>query len=325
MTVTILGGGVGAARFARAVLSVVDAADVTIVVNTGDDTELHGLAISPDLDTVVYTLADAIDPTRGWGLDGETWVAMASLARYSETRPEPSTAGATWFNLGDRDLATHLYRTARRGEGATLTTITSEIARAWKIGARILPMSDDRFRTMVTLADPVVEIGFQDYFVRLRHDVPIRSVRFDHHGAEPTPEVRSALAADTILIAPSNPIVSIGPIRALPGVDQLLAGRRDSVVAVSPIVGGAALKGPADRMLTELGIEPSVGGIAELYAPVASTLVVDPVDAHLADAVERAGMRCVTIPSVMSTPAVAADLARSCLAAAVGSSDRQRH
>jgi LPPG:FO 2-phospho-L-lactate transferase len=323
MHVTMLGGGVGAARFATAVLAVVDPADVTIVVNTGDDTDLHGLAISPDLDTVVYTLAGAIDPTRGWGLEGETWTAMESLVRYAEVRPDSSDAGATWFNLGDRDLATHLYRTARRSDGASLTTITAEIAAAWGLTARILPMSDDRFRTMVTLADGGDEVGFQDYFVRLRHGVAIRSVRFDHVGATPTAEVLAALGDGAILIAPSNPIVSIGPIRALPGIDEALGARRDAVVAVSPIVGGAALKGPADRMLTELGIEPSVVGIAELYAPVAATLVVDPVDAHLAADVERAGMTCLVVPSVMSTPDVAAALARACLDAS--GAGGQRH
>lgn len=323
MSVTMLGGGVGAARFATALSRVIDPRQLTMVVNTGDDTDIHGLAISPDLDTVMYTLAGAIDPERGWGLAGETWEAMAALARYSEVRPLESDAGATWFNLGDRDLATHLYRTVRRAEGASLTLITSEIARAWGVTSTILPMSDDRFRTMVTLADSGEEIGFQDYFVRLRHDVAIRSIRFDHHEALPTTDVVAALGAETVVIAPSNPLVSIGPIRALPDIDRILAVRRDSVVAISPIVGGAALKGPADRMLTELGLEPSVVGVARLYAPVAGSLVIDPADAHLAPAVEAAGMRCVIVPSVMSTPAVASELATACLAAA--RADRAPH
>lgn len=314
MSVTVLCGGVGAARFLRGLLAVVDPAEVTAVVNTGDDTELHGLAISPDLDTVTYTLAAAIDPERGWGLSGETWRAMEALARYADVRPAGSTAAPTWFNLGDRDLATHFYRTARRREGATLTEVTAEIARAWGLGLRLLPMTDDHFRTMVTLADGS-EIGFQDYFVRLRHGVPIRSIRFDHTGATATAPVLGALGADSVVIAPSNPLVSIGPIRALPEVDDRLAARREHVVAVSPIVGGAALKGPADRMLTELGLAPTVVGIAELYAPVAGTLVIDPVDADLAEAVRATGMRCVVTPTVMSTPDRAAALARDCLAA----------
>lgn len=313
MTVAVLAGGVGAARFLRGLMEVVDAEEITAVVNTGDDTDLHGLAISPDLDTITYTLAGAIDAERGWGLSGETWRTMESLGRYAAVRPAGSSAAPTWFNLGDQDLATHFYRTARRREGASLTEITAEIARAWGLRIRLLPMTDDRFRTMVTLADADEEVTFQDYFVRLRHAVPIASIRFDHDDAVPTTAVFDALAADTVIIAPSNPLVSIGPIRALPGVDARLAARRDSVVAVSPIVGGAALKGPADRMLTELGMEPSVVGIARVYASIAGTLVIDPADSALADAVESAGMRCVVTPSVMSLPGVGASLARACL------------
>lgn len=314
--VTVLAGGVGAARFLRGLVSVVPPDTVTAIVNTGDDTVLHGLSISPDLDTITYTLAGAIDPERGWGLIGETWRAMASLGRYAEVRPAGSAAAPTWFNLGDQDLATHFYRTARLQEGASLTTVTSEIARAWGLDLRLLPMSDDRFRTMVTLGSGD-EIGFQDYFVRLRHGVAVASIRFDHEGAVATDGVLEALTGDVVVIAPSNPLVSIGPIRALPGIDGRLASRRDTVVAVSPIVGGAALKGPADRMMRELGIEPSVVGVARLYAPIARTLIVDPVDAELAGAVEAEGMRCVVSPSVMSTPPRAAALARACLDAAL--------
>jgi LPPG:FO 2-phospho-L-lactate transferase len=313
MTVTVLAGGVGAARFLGGLMEVVAHHEIAAIVKPGDDTELHGLSISPDLDTITYTLADAIDAERGWGLAGETWRAMEALERYVPVRPEGSSAAATWFNLGDQDLATHFYRTARRREGATLTEVTAEIALAWGLGLQLLPMTDDRFRTMVTLADTGEEIGFQDYFVRRRHGVPISSIRFDHDGATPTPGVLDALEAGTVIVAPSNPIVSIGPIRSLPGVDARLASRRDSVVAVSPIVGGAALKGPADRMLSELGIEPSVVGVARVYAPIAGTLIVDPADAELVGAVEAAGMRCVVTPSVMSVPGVAASLARACL------------
>jgi LPPG:FO 2-phospho-L-lactate transferase len=290
--------------------------EITAIVNTGDDTSLHGLSISPDIDTITYTLASAIDPARGWGLEGETWRAMEALERYAAVRPPGSTAAPTWFNLGDRDLATHFYRTARLGEGATLTDVTREIATAWGLGLTILPMTDDRFRTMITLADDGAEVAFQDYFVRLRHGVTVSGVRFDHR-ARPTPEVlRSLDESEIVVIAPSNPLVSIAPIRDLPGVDDALAMRATTVVAVSPIVGGAALKGPADRMLTELGMEASVVGVARLYAPVADALVIDPVDADLADRVEAEGLRCVIEPSVMSTPDRAESLARACLAAA---------
>ena len=314
MSVTVLSGGVGAARFLSGLLAVVSESDVTAIVNTGDDTDLHGLSISPDLDTIVYTLAGAIDPERGWGLADETWRAMEALARYAGVRPAKSAAAPTWFNLGDQDLATHFYRTARLAEGATLTQVTDEIARAWGLGLNVLPMSDDRFRTLVTLAETGDEISFQDYFVRLRHGEAVSSIRFDHDHASLTVEAELALAtADTIVVAPSNPLVSIGPIRALPGVDETLASRRDRVVAVSPIVGGAAVKGPADRMLRELGMEPSVIGVAKLYAPIASVLVIDPVDAHLADAVESVGIVCLVAPSIMSTNERARSLAQVCL------------
>ena len=312
--VTVICGGVGAARFLRGLIQIVDPARITAVVNTGDDTVLHGLSIAPDLDTITYTLAGAIDPERGWGLSGETWQAMSALARYEAVRPAGSVAAATWFNLGDRDLATHLYRSARLVEGATATTVAGEIARAWNVGIRVLPMTDERLATVIELATGE-EVPFQDYFVRLRHDPPVRAVHV-RGAARPTDDVLDALGtAATVVIAPSNPIVSIGPVRSLPGIDELLAGRRDRVVAVSPIVGGTALKGPADHMLAELGHEPSVVGVARLYAPIAAALVIDPVDAGLAPEVEAVGMRAVVTPSVMSTPAIAADLARRTLAA----------
>jgi len=317
--VAVLSGGVGAARFLRGLILVEPSPHVTAIVNTGDDTDVHGLAISPDLDTITYTLAGAIDTERGWGLADETWRAMESLQRYADIRPEGSTAAPTWFNLGDRDLATHFYRTARLGEGATLTEVTAEIAAAWGLTLDVAPMTDDRFRTMVTLADTREEIPFQDYFVRLRHSVPVSDVRFVHDQAHLSDRSRASIEdADVIVIAPSNPLVSIGPIRALPGVDELLTARRDSVVAISPIVGGAALKGPADRMLTELGMESSVVGVAQLYTSIASALVVDPIDAGHATQIEHTGMRCVIEPSVMSTPAIARDLALRCLSISSG-------
>ena len=315
--ITVLAGGVGAARFLSGLLLVVPARDVTAIVNTGDDTVLHGLSISPDLDTVTYTLAGAIDPGRGWGLRDETWTTMESLARFVDVRPAGSMAAPNWFNLGNRDIATHLYRTARLAEGATLTEVTGEITAAFGLQLHLLPMSDQRVQTRVTVVDEG-EIGFQEYFVRRHHDVAVTSVRFE--GAErahlASGAARALMHADAVVIAPSNPLVSIGPLRALAGVDTALTARRDSVVAISPIVGGAALKGPADRMLEELGHEASVVGVARLYAPIAASLVIDPVDAHLASQVEAAGMRTVIVPSVMSTPEISAALSRATLAAA---------
>lgn len=319
--ITVLCGGVGAARFLRALrgaADVVGGRPVVGVVNTADDTVLHGLSISPDLDTITYTLAGAIDPERGWGLRDETWRAMEALARYVPVRPAGSHAAPTWFNLGDRDLATHFYRTARLAEGATLTDVTAEIATAWGLQQRLLPMSDERVSTMVTLRDERLEVSFQEYFVQRHHSVPVAAVRFaGADAARPSAAMLAALAdADVVVVAPSNPLVSIAPIRALAGVDAALAARRDSVVAISPIVAGAALKGPADRMLAELGMEPSVVGVARLYAPIAAALVIDPADAALAPAVEAAGMRAVITESVMHTPEIGRELARRTLAAA---------
>jgi len=318
--ICVLAGGVGAARFLAGLLEVHPADQVVAVANVGDDLDLHGLHISPDLDTVTYTLAGAIDPDRGWGLAGESWQAMDSLGRYG---------GTPWFNLGDRDLATHLYRTQRLGEGADLRTVTAEIAGAWGLELDLVPVTNDRLRTMVTVVDPpppgsadgtpgtTHEVTFQEYFVQRRHGVPVTAVRFD--GAEtarPTAGVLDAIeAADTVVIAPSNPIVSIEPVLVVPGVREAVTARRHRVVAVSPIIAGAALKGPADRMLRELGHEPTVVGVARLYAPLAETLVIDEADRHLAAAVEAEGMRAVVTPTVMAEPGAAAALARTVLAA----------
>ncbi len=315
--IAVLCGGVGAARFLAALAHVVAPDDTVGVVNTGDDTVLHGLAISPDLDTVMNTLADAIDRDRGWGLAGESWRAMDALQRYATVRPESSAAAPTWFNLGDSDLATHFYRTARLAEGATLAEVTTEICAAWNVDQRLIPMSNQTVSTVVTLAEGG-DVSFQEYFVKLRHSVPVSAVRFDGAAqAELTPGLDDVLrSAERVVIAPSNPIVSIGPIRALSGVDEILEARRSSVVAISPIVGGAALKGPADRMLRELGFEASVVGVARMYTSIAATLVIDPVDAHLAEAIEAEGMHAVITPSVMSSPEIGAELARVTLRAA---------
>jgi LPPG:FO 2-phospho-L-lactate transferase len=307
--VTALCGGVGAARFLAGLVDVVDPARVVAVVNTGDDTVLHGLHVSPDLDTVTYTLAGAISAERGWGLEGETWAAMEALRRY------PSAFA--WFGLGDRDLATHLFRTQRLGDGAPLSTVTAEIAAAWGVAVGVLPVTDDRLETLMDV-EGEGEIGFQDYFVRRRHSVAVHGVRFrGADAARPAPGVLDALAgADAVVICPSNPIVSIGPVLAVPGVRDAVVARRERVVAVSPIVAGAALKGPADRLLAELGHEVSVVGVARLYAPLAATLVVDEADAALARAVEAAGMRCIVTPAIMKGRPEAAALARAVLGAA---------
>ena len=301
--ITALAGGVGAARFLRGLLEVREPGDVTAVVNTGDDVVFHGLHVSPDIDTVVYTLAGAVNPETGWGLAGETWAAMDALERYG---------GLTWFRLGDRDLATHLYRTHRLGEGATISEVTAELARSWGLGHRVLPMTDARVETRLDV-EGEGEIAFQDYFVRHRHAVTVKAVHYAGAAeATPAPGVLDAVAnASRVVICPSNPVLSIAPILAVRGIEQAVAARREDVVAVSPIVAGAALKGPADRIMAELGVEATVVGVARLYAPFTGTLVIDVADADLAAAVEAEGVRCVVTPTVMHGLPEAAALAET--------------
>ena len=309
--ITVIAGGVGAARFLSGLVQVVDPSSVTAIVNVGDDTVLHGLHISPDIDTVTYTLAGEINPETGWGLRDETWQAMATVRRYG---------GDAWFQLGDRDLGTHLHRTGRLARGDALSSVTADIARSWGLGITVLPATDDELRTMVTVVDEDAEreVSFQEYFVRRQHGVPVTALRFAGEGsAKPAPGVLDAIdAADVIVVAPSNPLVSIAPVLAVAGVRDAIAARRAQVVAVSPIVAGAALKGPADRMLRELGHDPSVVGVARLYAPIADALVIDTADAALAHDVAGAGLRAVVAPTIMSTPAAAAALAQTTIAAA---------
>jgi len=312
--ICVISGGVGAARFLRGAQHAIAHNRLMTIVNTGDDTVMHGLSISPDLDTVTYTVSESIDLERGWGLANETFVTMENLARFTAVRPAQSLAGESWFGLGNRDLATHFYRTTRLAEGATLAEVTAEITQAFGIGFRVLPMTNERVSTMVTLVDGS-EISFQEYFVKLRHSVAIRSVRFAGITEATALGLNDMSSADAVIIAPSNPIVSIGPMRALQNFDATLAARRDSVVAISPIVAGAALKGPADRMMSELGHEPSVVGVARLYAPIASTLVIDTADEHLISAVEREGMRCIATNTIMKTAEISAALTQTCLSA----------
>jgi LPPG:FO 2-phospho-L-lactate transferase len=337
--VTALAGGVGAARMLRGLAGVVGQANITAVVNTGDDMVLHGLYVSPDIDTVTYTLGGTSNHETGWGLAGESWAVMEALRAF-EGAEGLDGASLTWFNLGDRDLATHLFRTGRLAGGATLSQVTAEVAERFGVEARLLPMTDSRVETRVTIdADDevskrnfggltdrsgrddvghgLVEIGFQEYFVGFRHSVAVKRVRFaGADAARPAPGVLDAIAgAEVVVICPSNPIVSIGPVTAVPGIAGAVADRRADVVAVSPIIAGRALKGPADRMLTELGHEASAVGVARLWAPLAATLVVDEQDASLASRVEAEGMRCVIAPSVMSGPREAVNLARAVLGA----------
>ncbi len=305
--IAVLCGGVGAARLLSGLVDVVEPAQIHAVVNVGDDLVLHGLAISPDLDTITYTLSGEHNAATGWGLRDETWRAIDALGAFG---------AETWFRLGDRDLGTHLYRTGRLAQGAPLSVVTREIAARFGLGIGITPVTDDSLRTVLTL-EGGADVYFQEYFVRLAHAVPVAAVRFE--GAErarPAPGVLDLLErADRILVAPSNPIVSIAPILAVPGVTAVLERRRDDVIAISPIVGGRALKGPADRLLRELGGEASAVGVARVLASIAGTLVIDTVDDDLRDAVRATGVRCVVTDTVMGPPGVAAALAATALGA----------
>jgi len=308
--ITVLAGGVGAARYLAGQIRAANPEDVTAVVNVADDIELHGLNVSPDIDTVIYTLAGAIDRDRGWGLAQETWRALAEMR---------SLGLDAWFRLGDRDIGTHLFRTTLLRDGWSLSEVTARLAEARGLRCRVLPVSDDPIATKVTLASGG-EIGFQDYFVRLAHEVAISSVRFAGAAeSRPAPGVLDAIErADAVVIAPSNPVVSIGPLLAVPGVAEALAARRERNVAVSPIVGGRALRGPAHRMLLELGEDPSPVGVARRYRDVVGALVIDEADAALAPLVRSVGVRAVVAPAIMTDDEAAAELARRTVAAALG-------
>jgi LPPG:FO 2-phospho-L-lactate transferase len=306
-----LAGGVGAARFLRGLVRVVPPADVTAVVNTADDDVFHGLSVSPDLDSVTYTLADASNEAQGWGLEGETFATLGALARYGVP---------TWFGLGDKDIATHLFRTERLRAGASLSQVTAEIAAAWGVETRLVPMTDDRVATRITVRDEqgaTREIAMQEWFVRERAQSPVVSVRFDGAAdARPAPGILDALHdASSIVICPSNPIISIGPILAVPGIRDALVARREHVVAVSPIVGGAPVRGPADRLMGPLGVDVSCVGVAQAYREVAGALVIDAVDRDRAAEVEALGVHAVVTDTIMRSPEVAAALARETLAA----------
>lgn len=303
--VVVLCGGVGAARFLEGVVRSVDPASVVAIVNVADDAEFHGLHVSPDIDTLLYTLAGIVDRAQGWGVEADTHEVQAALARLGRD---------VWFQLGDRDLATHIHRTALLREGTSLSEITARLARALGVRARVLPATDGKQATMVRTDDGW--LAFQDYFVRRRQQDTVRAVRFDG-ATEPAPGVLDAIAsARVIVLAPSNPIVSIGPILALRDVRAALARTPAPVIAVSPIVGGEAIKGPAAAMLASLGHEVSAVGVARLYADFVDVLVIDERDAALADRVREAGPRAVVAPTIMSDLAAKTRLAEITLAAA---------
>jgi LPPG:FO 2-phospho-L-lactate transferase len=297
----VLAGGVGAAKFIRGLIRVIPPERLTVVVNTGDDETFFGLHVSPDVDTVMYTLAGEVHPGQGWGLRDESFRVLEALARFY---------GKPWFGLGDRDLATHLYRTDRLHRGAKLSDVTADIAKRFGVKSRILPMSDDRVRTFVKIRGRDA-MPFQEYFVKGRargfvEKIDLRGIE----KARPLPSILDAIRnSAAIILAPSNPFVSLGPIFGLQGVREALAMARDRVVAISPIVGGKTIKGPADKMLRGLGLEVSALGIARLYKDIVGTFVLDKVDLDYVEPIREFEMRVVTADTIMSTPAKSARLA----------------
>ena len=295
----------GAARLLDALSDSLDPSEITAVVNVGDDLTMHGLTICPDLDTIMYTLAGLNNAELGWGLAGESWRVMDEL---------DTLGGEAWFRLGDRDLATHLYRSQRLSEGATKTQVTGELCRRLGVAVRLLPVTDD---VVATCFDTELgRLSFQEYFVRHHHGVAVSAI--DVLGVDEamvSHEVHAALRdASRIVIAPSNPLISIDPILRIRGVREVLERRRDDVVAVSPIIGGRALKGPADRLLAELGHEVSCLGVVDFYKGLVGTWIIDDADADRADEVRGRGVKVIVTTTIMAEPENAQRLGAAVLA-----------
>nr|WP_232827229.1 2-phospho-L-lactate transferase [Jiangella endophytica] len=320
LRITALAGGIGGSRFLRGLLRAAPDAEVTVIGNTADDITLHGLHVSPDLDTVMYTLGGGIEESQGWGRAGETFAVAEELAAYG--------AEAQWFTLGDRDLATHLVRTRMLAAGYPLSAVTEALCDRWQPGVRLLPMTDDRVETHVVVtagdddesADAAGDareraIHFQEWWVRLHAEVPARRiVLVGADRAKPAPGVLDAIAgADVILLPPSNPVVSIGPILAVPGIRDAVRGAAAPAIGVSPIIGGSPVRGMADAALTAIGVPTTAAGVAELFADLLDGWLVDTVDAGATAAVEAAGVRCVAVPLWMTDVDAAAAMARAAL------------
>jgi LPPG:FO 2-phospho-L-lactate transferase len=323
MRITVLAGGIGGARFLRGLKAHRPDAEITVIGNTGDDIWVHGLRVCPDLDTVMYTLGDGISEERGWGREGETFTVKDELASYGV---EPA-----WFGLGDKDIATHLIRTQSLGAGYTLTQVTAALCEHWQPGVRLLPMSDDRAETHVIVDDPSgatapdgtalrTAIHFQEWWIRYRASLPAHGfalVGID--SAKPGPDVLEAIeSADVVLFPPSNPVVSIGTILQVPGVADAVRSTRAPVVGVSPIVGGAPVRGMADACLTAVGLETSASAVARHYGARADgglvdAWLVDTADEGCVAEVEAAGIRCLALPTMMTDVDATARIAESCL------------
>jgi LPPG:FO 2-phospho-L-lactate transferase len=304
--ITALAGGVGAARFLMGLVQLVKPEDLSVVVNTGDDIELFGLHISPDVDIVAYTLAGIVDEEKGWGIKGDTFHCLEALKKHS---PD------TWFNVGDKDFATHIYRTHRLKQGAVLSQVTDEVCSTLGLKVKILPMTNDRFETRIKTRDGTVH--FEEYFVKRQAKDEVLGVEFvGAQTAKPSPKILEAiLEAEVVVVCPSNPIVSVGTILSVDGIRDALRRTNARVVAVSPIVAGAPVKGPADKLLRGLGLEVSAYGVAKLYSDFLDTMVIDVKDASEKDRIERLGLEVKVANTVMKSLADKVALARVVLEA----------
>ncbi len=306
MKVTGLAGGIGAAKFLTGLVRSMPPEDLTVIVNTADDILLHGLHISPDLDTIMYTLAGVAHPSQGWGRNGESWKCAEAMRRYQME---------TWFQLGDQDLATHLYRTERLRSGADLATITKEMCDYWGITSRILPMSNDQVTNRILIANEgkKTDIHFQEYLIKRKGQDKVLGIHYagiEH--AEPLPAALEALQqADTIIFCPSNPIVSIGAILAFPALRDAITSRKVPAIGISPIVQGAPVRGPAAPLMAAKGFPVDTTGVAQAYRGLLDTLIIDETDADAIGRTAQAGdMAVITAPTLMTTPQVATNLAR---------------
>jgi len=315
MRIVVLAGGIGGARFLRGLMSAVPDADITVIGNTGDDIHLFGLKVCPDLDTVMYTLGGGIHEEQGWGRAEETFAVKEELAAYG--------VGPEWFGLGDRDFATHIVRTQMMSAGYPLSAVTEALCARWQPGVRLLPMTDDRVETHVLIDDPDGEgrkaVHFQEYWVRMRASVPAHAVvPVGADQAKPGPGVLEAIAdSDVVLFPPSNPVVSVGTILAVPGVREAIAEAGVPVVGLSPIVGDAPVRGMADKVLAAVGVESTAAAVAKHYGSgLLDGWLVDEVDAGAVDEVEAAGIRCRALPLMMTDTEATARMATAALALA---------
>ncbi len=305
--ITALAGGVGASKFLDGLTRVMPPEEISIIVNTGDDIEMFGLYIAPDLDIVTYTLAGVVNGETGWGLAGDTFTCLEQLLGYTETE--------RWFNLGDRDMATHIFRAQRMRQGCSLSEIADRVRNALGVKSRILPMTDTHTPTTILTVEG--EMHFQEYLVKRRAQPKVTGIRFENiESAKPAPGVAEAiLRSEAIIICPSNPLISIGPILAVPGIRDLLKQTRATVVAISPVVGGASLKGPTDRMLADLGMQVSAAQVARLYSDVADVFILDIQDEPARPEVEKLGLKVRVTNTVMSGVEEKVALAKATLGA----------